>query len=158
MRKILIVTVLNILIIVFVLFYCCGFNNIFKSNSQEFVTVQKADTLVFGDVIIRKFNNLKLFKTEYFGKYHYLQNKDISEIRKYLNDRGYKESEESSYIIQDYLNRGLDYYSSFADKNYNKLPDTIWATGYEVRLYRLIDKFDPTGARRIKIMSCKYKK
>ena len=128
--------------------------NFFKKD--EYSYVNKADTLAFGDVLKYRFENLKLFKTNRKEHIPMLYNKDTNSIRKYINEHNLQS--DSFQIIERFLEIGDAYYSNYIIKNYNKLPDTIWADGYILTDIKRMEVMDCGPGKYIKILSYKYKK
>lgn len=129
--------------------------NLFKKD--EYIYVNKADTLEFGDVLKYRFENLKLFKhyKDYKFESKFLINNDTSIIRTLLRKNP---SADSVAILEHYLEHGEFYDSPYITANYKNLPDTIYANGYRINHVNLFGILDCEGGLNIKIMSYKYKK
>lgn len=129
-------------------------NNIFKS---KYIYVYKADNLIKGDVILRKFENLKLFKqkNKYNDKLFY--NKDIEVVRNFIKRNPHTFSD-STDRINSHLKNGESYESTYLVKNYYTLPDTIFANGYQIMYASDFEVMQEYIGKQIRVMSYKYKK
>lgn len=129
--------------------------NFFKKD--EYTYVNKADTLEKGVVILRRFENLKLFKqkNKYNDKLFY--NKDIEVVRNFIK-RNPHTFYDSISRIDSHLKNGESYESAYLVENYYSLPDTIFANGYHIMYASDFKLMQEYIGKQIRVLSYKYKK
>lgn len=153
-NTIIIIGLLTISYLIFVYLYISKIN-LFKKD--EYVYVKKADTLEKDVVILRRFENLKLFKQNNKNNDKLFYNKDIEVIRDFIR-RNPHTIGDSSYKIESHLKYGELYDSPYLVQNYNKLPDTIFANGYHIMYASDFKLMQEYIGKQIRVLSYKYKK
>jgi len=149
--------IIFVLIIITIVFVYHNIDDMCISKADDYIYVINADTLKYGDVILKRFVNLKLFKVKDHYAYNILYNKDSSVVKEYLK-RNPKPSHIDSDIIEMHLNRGSGYLSRYIEFNYKYIPDTIIANGYEVMHVSDFEVMQEYLGQRLLILSYKYKK
>lgn len=145
------------LILFLILSIILSINYVNETFNEKYIFINVADTLNKGEVILRRFENLKLFKmkNKYNDKLFY--NKDIEVVRNYIR-RNPHTFYDSNFRISSHLKNGEPYESPFLVKNYYSLPDTIFANGYQIMYASDFEVMQEYIGRQIRVMSYKYKK
>ena len=153
MNKIINNKVLRIIFLFLIIILFIYFKN--TINDNKYIYVNMADTLNEGDVILRRFNNLKLFKQKNKYNHKLFYNKDVEVIRNFIK-RNPHTFEDSTYRIESHLKYGESYDSPYLVQNYDKIPDTIIANGYYIMYASDFKLMQEYIGRQIRIMSYKY--